>query len=79
MERLSQAERLRIAKAVLASGWWPEFVKLLEEKEHTLREALIVGSEQRTEERQRGAIANMRWIKKFLAAEVKAAQKPVDT
>lgn len=64
-----QQDRLREIRATLASAWWKGYCDRLEEREQKYMEQLLTGTDARFEDRQRGAIAALRWARSFLAKE----------
>lgn len=64
--------QVKLRQAILASGWWQPYTELLERREGQLMERLRVGSrDPRIEERQRGAIAALRWARTFMLGELR--------
>ena len=68
---MDNEEKLKAARAILLSGWWPSYAERLRARQAQVRRKLELGSEQRSEDRQRGAIAAFEWALTFLENEIK--------
>ena len=73
MDLQEQADR---AKRTLASHWWGDYRDRLNIRIDQIRIKLENGSETRLEDRQRGALAALRWARDVVYADAKLADKP---